>query len=156
MYWLTTPHDIPGVENSISTITGLYQSVQWLTIMLVEKNFDFGKCKVKSIYSVGGFVTSRWKKLMKTLWSAKIIPVYSLTEVFTHSNCCLLCGSYHFLPNVVPELICPVEQTPMTEGGWGIGSYRTLSLYSGTAGNPFCHKRLVSSYKEQMYLRRFF
>ena len=133
MYWLTTPHGIPGVENSISTITGLYQSVQWLTIMLIGKDFDFSKCKVKRIYSVGGFVTSRWKRLMETLWSAEIIPVYSLTEVFTHSNCCLLCGSYHFLPNVIPEMICPVEQTPMTEG---TGELVLTGLYPFIQGQP--------------------
>jgi phenylacetate-coenzyme A ligase PaaK-like adenylate-forming protein len=133
MLWLTRPHNIPGVEPSISIITGLYHFLESLTYMLVERGFDFKACSVERLYAIGGLLTSRWRDLLTDIWSANVIPVYSLTEVFAYANQCLQCGSYHFLPHVVPELICPVEQTPVKEAA---GELVLTGLFPFVQGQP--------------------
>lgn len=132
-HWLTSPHQIPEVESHISTVSGLYQSLQMLTAMLADSDFDFSQSKVERIYSAGGHLTPRWEQLMRYLWGAAVIPVYSLSEVFTFSNRCLECGSYHFLPNVIPELICPATHAPRVRG---VGMLVLTGLYPFVQGQP--------------------
>ncbi len=131
--WLTMDHTIPGVARRVTRITGVYQLVQWLTYMLHERGFDFSRCSVEQVYLSGGYVTSRWLEVLRRSWDALLIPVYSLTEVFTHANQCVECGTYHFLPNVIAELVDPVDHGPLAGD---VGELLLTGLFPFVQGQP--------------------
>lgn len=134
---LRISHALPGVEPRVSVLTGVYCHLQWLTQMLLRRGFDFGEACVERLYCTGGYLTSRWQAVLERTWSAAVIPSYSITEVFTYANQCRECRGYHFLPNVIPELVCPMTRSPLERGTGEL-------LLTGLV--PFCQGQPVLRY----------
>lgn len=131
--WLITEHAIPDVASRVSKIVGLYHHVEWLTYMLKVRGFDFAQCTIERIFTSGGYLTSRWKAILERTWSAQVIPVYSLTEIFTYANLCVECGHYHFLPDVIAELVNPFNHGPL-DGT--VGELLLTGLFPFNQGQP--------------------
>jgi hypothetical protein len=130
---LTMQHDIPGAAKKITVVTGVYRSLQLLTWMLKHTDFDFTQSAVEHIYAIGGHINSRWRDIVREAWGAHVIPVYSMTEVCGHANLCQECHAYHFLPNVIPELVHPLNLSECTSYA---GELLLTALFPFQQGQP--------------------
>ncbi|TGP89079.1 MULTISPECIES: phenylacetate--CoA ligase family protein [unclassified Mesorhizobium] len=144
---LESSFDLHGVENRVSAIVGSFSQILVLTNYLLENGrMDLAE-SIRHIELTGDYLTPRWRKILASVWRCSIVDRYSLAEIFGGATHCPLCGSYHFDPHVIPELVVPGKQEPVEAGV--IGELLLTSLSPFVQYQPFI--RYVSG---DLFVRR--
>lgn len=123
-YWdhsiiLSNPSATLESQSDHIIISGIESQIRILTCQLLESGFDFSTSRVAGIATTGEIVTRRMRSWYEAAWGVPLLDVYSMTELFGAAKSCALCGSRHFDPQIVCEVVDPFTEQPI-RSGYGI------------------------------------
>lgn len=144
-------YDIPGVEERPSVLATSAQFLMNLTSFLIQDDGNFDQFVLKYIRTGSSYLPRRWRSILKSMWGAELIDVYSLTEIVGHATSCLECGWLHFQPFVVPEIVDPASREPKEEG---VGLLLLTSLYPFVQMQPMIRYRTGDVFESRASLCR--
>jgi hypothetical protein len=113
-----------GVDNPderVVELRGTLHKIQLLTLYAAEHGWKPAEwCAVDRVLTTGSFATRRWRDRFAEVWGARAVQENGQTEFHqSYGTECLDCGSYHFAPIVVPEVVECNDPTCQLDTGTG-------------------------------------
>ena len=101
----------------IDHIDGFSPALRIFTTWLGQQHVDPGSLGVTGLTGYGSIQPHAWRRRLTRSWGASYQDIYGLSEV-KHSEAlsCPVCGAYHLLRPIVPEVVDPDSGAAITRG----------------------------------------
>lgn len=113
---------IPGTQKYVTAvhITPPYL-IRILSDELEARGLSPSDTHVRCVACTGGVITNRIRTLVNEFWQVPLLTSYSLSEFNGYAvGCEIHPNRYHFDASVYAEVVDPVDQKPVSEGGEGL------------------------------------